>query len=124
MYTLIKAIHVFTALISISGFCIRGTLVITQSPLAKHWLAKRLPHVVDTLLLLSASYLAYNSGQYPLDQNWINAKLLGLLAYIVLGMFALHWCKPTQTRVIAFVMAILTFCYIVLVATSRQPLPI
>lgn len=81
---------------------------------------KILPHIVDTVLLLSAFTLAYLIGQAPFADSWLTAKLLALVAYIVLGVFALRRGKTKVIRSAAFVAALLTFFYIVGVAFSRS----
>jgi threonine/homoserine/homoserine lactone efflux protein len=48
------------------------------------------PHVNDTLLLVAAIGLSIVLQQYPFVHAWVTAKVLGLLAYIGLGMFALR----------------------------------
>jgi len=89
----------------------------------QHRLAKILPHVIDSILLGSALTLAWLSGQYPLVQPWLTAKLFGLLAYIVLGAFALRRGRTRRSRALYFAAALLTYGYIVSVAMTRSPLP-
>jgi hypothetical protein len=57
-----------------------------------------LPHVVDSCLLLSAIGLAWMAGQYPFVHGWLTAKIVGLLAYIGLGMLALKPGRPLALR--------------------------
>lgn len=86
-------------------------------------LGARGPHVIDTALLASAVTLAVLSGQYPLAQGWLSAKVLALLLYIVLGTVALKRGKTRAVRAGAFAAALACFGYIVAVAVSKQPLP-
>jgi uncharacterized membrane protein SirB2 len=79
------------------------------------------PHVVDTVLLVSAILLALRSAQYPLVHAWLSAKLLALLAYIALGSIALKYGKTRRVRVLNFCLALAVFVYIVLVAVTRSP---
>ena len=117
----LKLIHVSAALISIIGFIARGILMITESAyLNKKWL-KIVPHIVDTILLVTAIMLTLRINQYPLTDGWLTAKLVALLAYIVLGVFALKRGNTKQTRVFAFAAALFVFAYIVLVAIKRSP---
>lgn len=81
------------------------------------------PHVIDTLLLVSALTLVLMSGQYPFVQGWLTAKLLALIAYVVLGTLALKRGKTKVIRSAAFVAALLVFGYIGMVAVTKQPWP-
>ena len=94
-----------------------------ESPLLRLGLTRRLAVSIDSLLLLSALALATVSGQWPLQQAWLSAKLAALLLYIGLGMVALHWGRNLVERGAALGAAILTFGYIVAVASSRQVMP-
>ena len=86
---MIKIIHMSTALISISLFIIRGIWVFTESDMMKQKWVKILPHVNDTILLISAIMLAISIEQYPFVHGWLTAKFVALIIYIILGMFAL-----------------------------------
>jgi len=91
------------------------------SPLLQARLVRVLPHVVDTLLLASAVWLAVLLRQYPFVQGWLTAKVLGLIAYIVLGSYALRRGRTPRQRAAAFVAALVTAAYIVAVAVTRDP---
>jgi uncharacterized membrane protein SirB2 len=121
-YLTIRTIHVACAALSILGFAIRGVLMFRESPLLQARFTRIAPHVVDTLLLASAIALAWWSGQYPFEQAWLTAKVLALIAYIVLGSIALKRGRTKRTRAIAFVLALCTVSYIVAVALTRRPL--
>lgn len=90
--------------------------------LQQRWV-KLVPHIIDTVLLASALTLAFMSGQYPFQQNWLTAKLLALVLYIVLGTVALKRGKTPAIRFFAFLAALMTFVYIISVALTRQPVP-
>ena len=118
---LLKAVHVGSAMLSISGFVLRGVWMQQDSPLLRARVTRVLPHVVDTVLLLSAIALALRIAQYPFVHAWLTAKVLALLAYIVLGSFALKRGRTRRTRNIAFAAALGVFLYIVAVAIARSP---
>lgn len=121
-YIAVKHIHVTCAALSISLFLLRGVLMRRHSAaLQQRWL-KITPHVVDTLLLASALTMVAWSAQYPFVQSWLTAKVLALLAYIVLGMIALKRGKTASIRLMAFIAALLVFAYIVAVAITKQAL--
>lgn len=112
------------ALISISGFALRGIWMLRDSDLLNRQLTKTLPHVVDTLLLASALFLAFSSHQYPFVDAWLSAKLAALIVYIILGSVALKQGSNKVTRAIALALALTTFCYIIAVARTRDIWPL
>lgn len=116
---MIKLIHMSTAFISIALFIVRGFWVFNHSAMMNKKWVKIVPHVNDTILLVAAIFLTFGISQYPFTHDWLTAKLIALLLYIVFGMFALKRAKETKNKVIFFVLALLTFGYIVGVALTR-----
>lgn len=117
-------VHVLSVATSITLFVTRGVWMMADSPrLGQPWV-RVVPHVVDTVLLTSAIGLAVLTAQYPLQQNWLTAKVLGLVAYIGLGMVALRFGRSKRQRVTAWGLAVVVFAYIVAVAVTRNPLPL
>ena len=119
-YTAVKAVHVASAILSISGFAVRGVLMLRSSPLLATRFARIAPHVVDTVLLASAFLLAWASGQYPFSQSWLTAKVVALAVYVLLGTIALRRGRTSRTRAWAFAFAMGTALYIVSVAITRD----
>lgn len=67
-------------MLSGTGLGLRGLWMMQDSPmLARRWV-RVLPQVPDALPLASAIALALMSGQYPLLQGWLTAKVVGLIA--------------------------------------------
>ena len=120
---ILKAVHVGSALLSITGFVLRGVWMLLESDALQRRWVKVVPHVVDTVLLTTALTMVFWSAQYPLVQPWLTAKVLALLAYIVLGTIALKRGQTKATRTAALVAALAVFAYIVLVALSRKVMP-
>lgn len=119
-YLYLKYLHISCALLSLSGFMLRGIWMWQESPRLQQRWVKRLPHVIDSLLLGSAIALAVMSAQYPLQLGWLTAKVAALLVYILLGMVALKWGHNSSTRRLAWLCAIATFVYILGTARSRD----
>lgn len=118
----IKLIHIICALLSISGFVARGILMIRHSPLLSSRPVKVLPHIIDTVLLVSAIMLASQWGWSSLQMPWLLAKIVALLVYIAFGMLALKPGRSQSVRTTAWLAAIVTFVYIVSVAITKNPL--
>ena len=115
-YLVAKNIHVGCVILSLGGFAARGALMLAGSPVLHARFVRIAPHVVDTVLLASALWLAWIIRQYPFVDGWLTAKVVGLVVYIVLGAIALR-----RRSVAAFVAAAATAFYIVSVALTHDP---
>ncbi len=121
MYTSIKLVHIATALLTVSGFVLRGFWMLTGNDLLEKKLVRVLPHVIDTFFLLSGvALLSYLDGA-PLTQPWMLFKIAGLVAYIVLGTLAIRRGKTQAARAAAFFAALAVFAYTYGVAASKSP---
>lgn len=116
----LKLTHVVSVVLSGTGFIARGALMLRGSPLLQARFVRVAPHVVDTVLLASAVWLAWLMRLSPFD-GWIAAKVLGLVAYVVLGTVALKRGRTRRVRAVAFAAALATFAYIVTVAVTHDP---
>ena len=117
-----KLVHVGCVVLSISGFVVRGGLMLMDSSLLNHKLVKTAPHYLDTALLLSGIWLAINLQQYPGTAPWLTAKLIALVIYVVLGSLALRG-KNTAIRYPALISALLVVGYMISVAITRSVTP-
>ena len=122
MYFTIKALHVCAAILTISGFALRGFWMLTGSALLDRRLVRILPHIVDSVFLLSGIGLVWILRLQVFDQPWLLAKLFAVVVYILLGMVALRRGRSARSRSVAFVLALATFAYITGVALSKSML--
>ncbi len=121
-YLLLKSIHVSAVMLSGTLFFIRGRWMLRGSPRLQQTWVKVVPHIIDTVLLVSAIALALRIHQYPFTHNWLTAKVLGLLLYIALGMIALKRGRSRRVRLLAWLAALAVFLYIVAVAVTHHAL--
>lgn len=121
-YFLVKTLHQSAVVLSFSGFFARGVGSLAGAGWVRSRAARTLPHMVDTLLLASALTLAWMLRLHPGNAPWLLAKVLGLVAYIGLGIVALRPALPRRVRVAAWIGALLCFGYIVSVAITKSPL--
>lgn len=121
---LLKVLHQAAALLSITGFMLRGGLMLADSTLLRQRWMRTWPHLIDTLLLVSGIWMAVNLQLNPLHHPWLAAKLVALLAYIALGFIALRLGRSKRQRSLALVGAIVCFAYIGLVALTRSVIPL
>ncbi len=120
MYLTVKLLHVGAAVLTISGFTLRGAWMLMSSPLLDRKLVRILPHVVDALFLVTGILLVWQLRLAVLDQPWLIAKLLALVAYVVLGMIALRRGRTMRVRATAFFMALVVFAYIAGTALTKS----
>lgn len=119
MYLTIKTLHIGCVLLTFLSFFLRGVWMMQGSyRLQQRWV-KIVPHLIDTVLLMSGISLAFILHLSPVTQTWLMAKLLALLFYIILGHFALKRGKTKTIRIMAWVSALGVFSYIVMVALKR-----
>lgn len=122
MYMMAKHIHLTAVALSVFLFVLRFLWSqYNNGILQKKW-AKILPHVIDTVLLGSAIWLCFILSQYPLAQGWLTFKVVGLVAYIFLGLVALKLGRTAIVRWAAFIGALACIVAIAHVAVTKQPL--
>ena len=93
------ALHQTAVVLSLTGFLRTRAGLLRRCALGDEaaWRGT-LPHVVDTVLLLSALALAWMLRLSPGAAPWLAAKIGGLLLYIALGMLALRPGRPLALR--------------------------
>jgi uncharacterized membrane protein SirB2 len=121
-YALLKWLHVVCVVASGAGFVARGALMLADSPLQRARFVRIAPHVVDTVLLAAAITMAVLAKLSPLAHPWLAAKIVGLIAYVVLGTIALRRGRTKPARAAAWTAALLVFAWIVGTALRHDPL--
>jgi uncharacterized membrane protein SirB2 len=124
LYPPLRGLHLTTVAVTIALFTLRGLWMLRASPLLGRRWVRIAPHTNDTLLLASGIGLAVVTGQAPGPQAWLTAKLVGLVAYIGLGLVAMRFGRSRLVRAAAFAAALATVAYIVAVALTRRALPL
>ncbi|MBN6031296.1 SirB2 family protein [Pantoea ananatis] len=124
-YSLIRNLHLLTVAVTISLFLLRFYWQRTGSAMLQRRWVRILPHVNDTLLLLSGASLVMITHFYPFSPqgSWLTEKLLGVIIYIALGSVALsRRPRSDRTRWIAFIVALIALVTIIKLALSKMPL--
>lgn len=122
-YALIHWLHVTTVVTTLVLFVGRAVWLLRHAGAGyprPRWL-RWLPHVNDSLLLTFGIWLAVLLDLNPLHQPWLLAKLVALLLYIWLGLWALKWATTRRARLLSLLLALTVFGYIVGTALTRQP---
>ena len=121
-YPLIKQIHVVAVLASGSLFLVRGLAVQGAAAWAMAAPVRYLSYGIDVILLAAALLLLAVLPAAVFANGWLWVKLSLLVAYIVLGSFALKRGRTAKIRAACFVAALLVFVSVYLVARSHDPL--
>ena len=121
MYEALKLTHWIAITLSISGFLLRGYWSFRESAMMDRKLVRILPHVIDTVLLISGAALVYVLQLQFLYQGWLLTKFGLLIIYIVLASVALRPGRPFETRQSAFGAAVIVFLLILGAAITKSP---
>ncbi len=124
-YFALKHLHVLTVLFSVSLFILRYWWQYRASPMSQKRWVRIVPHVNDTVMLLSGVALMVMAKFWPFTPQgaWLTEKLFGVIIYIVLGFIALgRRPRSQQVRWFAFLLGLVVLYVIVKLATTKIPL--
>lgn len=119
-YMTVKLIHQSAVALSLTGFFVRGAASLSGATWVQIRLAKTLPHLIDTVLLLSALTLAWMLSLTPANAPWLMAKVVGVVIYVALGVIAMRPTRSKRVRVAAWLAAMATAGWIVSVAITKS----
>ena len=120
-YLLMKHAHTLLAGLTLTGFVVRGYWMLQGSDRLKHPVTRVLPHIVDTVFLLSGIAMLVMVSLNPFTEDWLLAKFAGLILYVLLGSVAIRRGPTVRMRGVALVAAVAAFAYVVGVALSKSP---
>ena len=121
-YPQIKAAHIGLALLSGGLFALRGAGVLANMRWP-HWLVVRwTSYAVDTSLLTAALMLLTILPGALFSNGWLTVKIVLLVAYVVLGVFAIKRARTRMTRAVCYVAALATFGLVYSIARAHHPL--
>ena len=118
-YIALKHLHMTAVALSGLFFLIRGAWLLQNSPQLQAKWVKISPHIIDTMLLLSAIGLLVVGHQFPV---WVHVKITLLIVYIGLGVMAFKKAKTTNQKVGFLVSAMVVYMFIISVAIAKSPL--
>jgi len=122
LYASIKWLHIACVLSSGTLFALRGVLAVAGQNFGNHIALRWLSYAIDTTLLTTALMLIGIVHQYPFVHDWLTVKVLLLVVYIVLGVFALRRARTRRAKALCYVAALAVFVFIVSVARNHHPL--
>ncbi|MBY6063397.1 invasion protein [Pseudidiomarina sediminum] len=116
-----KHLHVSIVALSVLLFVLRFIWRSMDASVAKQKWVKIVPHIIDTLLLLTIVGMLVHWQQWPWETPWLLNKLVGLVGYIVFGLIAMK-AQRAWLRYGAFVVAMGWIAMLLHVAYSKQAL--
>lgn len=120
-YAQVKFAHVLCVTLSGSLFALRGLMMLARSDHANHPALRYLSYAIDTALLTAALLLVAILHQYPFVQSWLTVKVLLLIVYVILGMYALRRARQRAVQIACYFAALGVYLFIVSVARTHSP---
>lgn len=125
LFNILITLHLTSVALTISLFTLRYWWRWSNNPRFQARWVRVLPHIVDSVLLLSGVGLIALTGYLPFTVKgaWLTEKLFGVIIYIALGFIALgRKPRAQKTRWIAFIVAAAMLVMIYHLATTKMPL--
>jgi uncharacterized membrane protein SirB2 len=123
MYAIAKHSHLMLIALSVSFLIIRVLAVSFDAQWVRKKWVKIAPHIIDTLLLISAISLMVIIQQYPGSAHWLSAKVVALFGYIGFASFAFKGKKSIAIRAGFLLLAIGCIVFMGIVAVTKNPIP-
>lgn len=120
-YPQVRFLHIL--LISLSGglFALRGACSLANMRWP-HWSAVRWTAIViDTVLLTSAAMLYTMLPKALFGNGWLALKIALVVIYIAIGFIAMRRTQRKTKRVLAYVLALAVFAWIIGIARMHSP---
>ncbi|SFR55806.1 SirB2 family protein [Thiomicrospira sp. ALE5] len=122
MYASLLLLHKLAVLTSISVFFIRGLGVIYNREWVTRKPVKIVPHVIDTLLILSAVGIVLMTP-FAFSDPWILIKLVGVLIYVGLSVMVFKVAKSRVQQGMFWIVNLALLFLLVAVAVEKQAWP-
>jgi len=121
-YAQIRAVHIAAVLTSGVLFVTRGLMVQSgHKALAMTPWLRYASYSVDTVLLTAALMLATVLPAALFANHWLAVKIALLVAYVVLGSFALKRAQSVRGQTAAFMAALCVYVTIIGIARAHHP---
>ena len=122
-YPLVKSVHIGAVAASGLVFLLRGLLVqFGRKDVAMAAPVRYASYAIDTVLLTAALMLLTMLPAVVFANHWLAVKLTLLVAYVLLGTFALKRAATFRARVVCFTGALAVSALIIGIALAHHPL--
>ena len=113
MYAIIYHLHPLIAIISVTIFIYIFWNLYTQPDYHISHHSRLLSRVTDSLLLLTGVLLAIYRGRGILSATWFDYKLIMIMVYIILGVFATKAPKGGIRSLVFYILSMLAVATII-----------
>lgn len=117
-YVIFKHLHMTAVALSGLLFMVRGLWLLQGSTQLQAKWVKITPHVIDTLLLVSAIAMLVVAQQFP---AWVHVKITLLIVYIGLGVMAFKKAKTQGQKLTFLLAAVAVYVFLISVALTKSP---
>jgi uncharacterized membrane protein SirB2 len=121
-YAHIRFVHILAVCLSGGLFALRGLGILARMRWPQAAPVRYLSYSIDTVLLTAALMLVTVLPGALFANGWLTAKLVLLVVYVVLGVYALRRGRTPATRAVFYVAALLVFATIFGIARYHHPL--
>jgi len=121
-YPQIKAVHIAMVLLSGMLFALRGAAVMLGGRWPMSLPVRWSSYAIDTTLLTAAMMLLTFLPSGLFANGWLTMKVVLLVIYVVLGMFALKRARTPRARAVFYALALLTYGWMLTIARAHHPL--
>jgi uncharacterized membrane protein SirB2 len=121
-YPQIKLFHMSVALLSGALFALRGAFALGGARWPQALPVKLLSYGIDTALLTAALMLLTILPWAMFANGWLATKLVLVVVYVVLGVFAMRPGRRQRTRALCYIAALLVFAQVYGIARAHNPL--
>lgn len=121
-YPQIKLFHMSVALLSGALFALRGAFALGGARWPQALPVKLLSYGIDTALLTAALMLLTILPWAMFANGWLATKLVLVVVYVVLGVFAMRPGRSQRTRALCYIAALLVFAQVYGIARAHNPL--
>jgi len=122
LYPSVKTVHHLSIGLSLTLFSARWLGVLAQGKWAMQRHTRLASVAIDTVLLSAGIALWVWGGWNPLHSAWLGAKLVALVAYVVLGSFALKRARSRTGHLLYGLLALGVAAHMVGMALHHHPL--
>lgn len=121
-YPQIKHAHIGLVMVSVALFALRGAAVQVGMRWPRARPVRLASYAIDTGLLAAGLWLVAILPGGFFANGWLTAKLVLLVVYVVLGVFAMRRARSRIGRALCYVAALATFSMIYGIARAHHPL--
>lgn len=118
-YLIFKHLHMTVAYLTILLLAVRLLLDAVGRPGWRQTPLRWIPHVNDTILLVSAIALLFVTGWISGMPGWVVAKIVLLIGYIAAGVFAIKPAFSKPVRIVAAIVALVLYTGIFHMAIAK-----